>query len=68
MEFSTKVNGVMVSETVEVYKYGPVVQYMKVPGAKTKQTEKVKLSMLMVTSMKVNGKMIRLMVMVSTFT
>lgn len=61
MEFNTKDNGGMASEMVKESKSGPMAQFTKALGTTTKQTEKVKSSMPMETSMMVCGLPIRLM-------
>lgn len=51
---------------VQVFKYGLITLDMKENGAKTKQMVVESFGMLMEIFMKVNGKMIKLTVMVST--
>ena len=52
---------------VQVFKYGLIMLDMKVNGEKTKLTVGENSGMRMVISMRVSGKMIKQMVMVSTF-
>lgn len=52
----------------QVHKYGPMVPSMKVNGRSTRPTERESFGMLMGTSMRATGKMIKLMASVFTFT
>jgi len=54
-ESNMKANGRMALEMVKESKSGLTAQYTKAPGAMTKQMEKVKSFMPMVTSMMVCG-------------
>jgi hypothetical protein len=66
--FTKGILSMILLDTVQVFKFGLIMPNMKVNGVKTKQMAEANSGMLMVTFTKVNGKMIRPMVMVSTFT
>ena len=68
MELYIKDNGSMNLGMVMEYKFGLMVQNMKVNGKIMLPMEKVNFGMLMVTSMMGNGKMIKLMVSVPILT